>query len=115
MNFAVMAWYFRRLAPEWDMQRLFSDSAAENVHIDAPNLIEPDAVKTLQLNVSSLGIGEDVYLKRPLRIGTKEIRLLELLPYFEGNQPVCKLNVVDLQEKPIYNVSPYADLFIGNH
>lgn len=114
MNFAVMAWYFRRLAPQWDMQGLFSGSTNGKVHIDAPKPPDMGAAKTLQHSMSSLGISDDVYVKHRLRQGAKEIRLLELLPDSEGSLLVCKLNVVDLQKKPTYDVSSCAKLITGD-
>jgi hypothetical protein len=104
MNFAVMAWYFRRLAPEWDMQGLFAESADDEVLDDEPKTSSESNTETLEQNFSSLSVSNNVYLDHVLHQGTKEIRILELLPGAQGSPLHCKLQVVDLQNHPEYNV-----------
>jgi hypothetical protein len=104
MNVAVMAWYFRRLAPQWDMSGLFSKLYGGKIPPDSPDTPNQATVPALEHSMSSLSISENVYTKYRLHQGTKQIRILELLPGTGGSPVACKLKVVDLQHSPTYDV-----------
>ncbi len=112
MNFAVMAWYFRRLGPEWDIQALFEEN---KLGTDTPMPSRADDEEALQQDMSSLDISENLYENHALQHGTKKIRLLELLPGSDGSQVICKLSVADLDNKPTYNVSFHERLIFSEY
>jgi hypothetical protein len=104
MNVTVMAWYFRRLAPQWDLNGLFSKLYGGKMPPDLPGTPDQTAVPALEQGFPSLSISEDVYTKYRLNRGTKQIRILELLPGTGASLVACKLKVVDLQQSPTYDV-----------
>lgn len=61
ISIAVMPWYFLRLAPDSDMQYLFSDFLDEKVHKDTLKTSSSSTARALERQMCSLTIEEESY------------------------------------------------------